>query len=268
VHEQGVYPARRGKRRRGAKLNNTVLYFLIGVVVFALLLIVVLGVFLMLPPPDLQPKRTARKQPPNNTSPNSPIEPVKPPVAPANPEAPLKPAEPPRPAENIFTVIENAVRKGMTTKTQGLGGGFRDFLEVPEEGALLTGLEVGIGKWNTQDVIHSLRPIYQSSRGRFLGALRGRKQDRVVTLEANAGYAVGGLTVRSGAGLDALAITFMAIEGKTLNPAKSYQSERVGGFGGNEHSLAGDGIPVVGIFGKLHATDDVTNGLGLVLLGR
>jgi WD40 repeat protein len=147
-----------------------------------------------------------------------------------------------------------------------LGGAFggSDFEEVPAEGALLTGLEVGIGKWNQQDVIHSLQGIFQSRKGRILGTLHGQPQARVVTLEAKAGYAVGSVTVKAGAGLDGLVVTFMVIDGKALDPARAYQSDWIGGVGGLQPvSLVGDGTPIIGIFGRDNKT---TTGLGLVSL--
>ena len=56
------------------------------------------------------------------------------------------------------------------------------------------------------------------------------------------------------------------LDGGRLDPARFYRSEQVGGNGGNEQSLTGDGAPIIGIFGRLHATDEATNAFGLVFV--
>jgi hypothetical protein len=252
-----------GRRR---KRDNTGLYILVGVVVLAVASTTTLSAILYWPQTKKLTTKTAQQPAPREKADLTPI--------PREEPAPVEPVKlEPRKIEpvkevNVFKRIEDALRAGGTSRSTPLGGGRRDFLDVPEVGAILTGLEVGIGKWQTQDVIHSLRPIFLSRRGRLLGSQHGVRQARTVTLEARSGYAIGSMTVRSGAGLDAISVTFMAIDGERLDPTRSYQSEHVGGMGGNENSLSGDGEPIIGIFGKLHATDDVTNALGLVLVKR
>jgi serine/threonine protein kinase len=187
---------------------------------------------------------------------------------------PASPTKQPRDAvvkppgdDRIFAIIEEAVRSGQTAKTQFLGGGSKEFIDVPNRGALLVGFEVGIGKSRKQDVIHSLRAIFRGRKGRVLGPVWGKKQERLITLEARPGYAVGRLNLRAGTGLDGISLTFMAIDGDNLNRADHYDSDWAGGFGGNPRILAGDGRPIVGIFGKLQQRTDIINGLGVVLIG-
>jgi WD40 repeat protein/serine/threonine protein kinase len=169
--------------------------------------------------------------------------------------------------DELFGALERAVREGKVARTRVVGGGAAEFYDVPADGALLVGLEVGIGKFGNSDVPHSLRPIYRTRKGRVLGPRQGPELERVVTLEAKPGYAIGALSVRAGAGLDAITATFMAIDGLKLDPSKSYQSETAGGTGGNgPYLLGGNGAPVVGLFGKLW--NDRTGQLGLVTLAE
>jgi WD40 repeat protein len=198
--------------------------------------------------PKVQPKGTGQPTPPKEMPPAVPPE-----------------VKPPADDGTLFGAIEAAIKAGTTARSRMAGGLFpsTDFEDVPVEGALLTGLEIGLGKFNTQDVIHSLRPIYQTRKGRLLGSLQG-EAPRVVTVEAKPGYAVGCLTVKAGAGLDGIVVTFMAIEGKGLSTTRFYQSEWIGGVGGVQPVyMVGDGTPIIGIFGKVARA---TTGLGAISL--
>jgi hypothetical protein len=242
----------RRDRGRPAKDKGPIVIILVAVIVLAMLGTVTLGVILLLAPTRTPDNKNTQPKPPE---PKPPVPPVIPPTI-----------VPPKPVGNLYLTIQEALRERRTTRSAQAGGGLRAFEDVPAEGALLTGLEVGIGKWFTQDVIHSIRPIYQTSRGRILGTQHGGPLPRVETLEAKPGYAVGGLALRAGGGIDAVAVTFMAIDGQRLDPSRSYQSNQVGGTGGNPISLTGDGKPVVGIFGKLHPEESALNGLGIVTI--
>jgi WD40 repeat protein/serine/threonine protein kinase len=260
-------PARRGRKRvEEEQPNRTLLYVLIGAgAAVPVLGAVILGLVLLLgnsskPRPEgggenqgliqAGPKKTPGKTP------------VRPPEDPPVPGGPGMDGD-------IFNAIAQAVKAGKIVRGPAPGGGQQEFYDVPEEGALLIGLELGLGKFGVQDVIHSIRPIYQTRRGRALGPRQGPPLDRVETLEAKPGYAVGDISLRTGAGLDSLAVTFMAIEGQALNPAQSYTTARVGGQGGFQTSaLAGSGAPVVGIFGRVGGPTGTTGRLGLVTVGE
>jgi hypothetical protein len=85
-----------------------------------------------------------------------------------------------------------------------------------------------------------------------------------VRVLAKPGYAVGGITLRTGLNIDGMSVTFMRISGRALDPNQSYVSEWLGGrTGGTQKSVSGDGAPVVGVFGNQDANHIYS--LGLVL---
>jgi hypothetical protein len=129
----------------------------------------------------------------------------------------------------------------------------------------LTGFEVSVGQSLGWDTIQSVQALFQFRKGPARGHLWGKKQPNVVTLAAKPGYAVGKVTVRTGLFIDALQVTFMAIDGQKLNPADSYQSEWIGGKGGFMRSLGGDGTPIMGIYGKANPQDETLTALGLIM---
>jgi serine/threonine protein kinase len=244
--EREPSPGRGGKTRSAKKPDNTLMYVLIGGSLAGVVLGVVLLGLLVL----FSSGRTAR-QFVQKTSEKQGID-----------RRALKPGDP------IFAAVAAAVNAGKTRRTRQIGPGVIPFEETPPGGALLVGLEVGKTKWQTQDVIATVRPIFLTPTGRVLGTTQGRGAGttEVVTLDARPGFAVGDITVKAGGGFDGLSVTFMAVEGAKLNPAISYTSEWVGGQGGRPPTSAGgDGSPVVGLHGKLDATGNGTHGLGLVL---
>jgi len=91
-----------------------------------------------------------------------------------------------------------------------------------------------------------------------------------VKVTAKTGYAVAGLSVKVGFAVDGLSITFMKVVDGKLDPKDSYESEWVGvPIGSNKSDvakkMAGDGTPIVGIFGKSNGFK-MTSGLGLLML--
>jgi hypothetical protein len=188
----------------------------------------------------------------------------------------------PGPAEGtIYDAAARAVAKGWTHKTKMLGFGIvkTEFTEVPRDGAVLVGFDLGIGKFMNIDVIYAVRAVYRAANGEISvgehGLFRTKdgsskkeiktKVTRTVRLRARPGYAVSGITVRSGLLINGLSATFMRIDGTSLDPQQSYESEWVGDrTGGSEHSVRGDGDPVIGIFGNKEA--DHIMALGLVTM--
>ncbi len=148
------------------------------------------------------------------------------------------------------------------TKIQG---GFNDpefFEEAPNEG-LLVGMEVGIGRFFDNPVVHAVRPIFRTGAvdtvGQWHGPTVGKEMQRIV---AKPGYAVGAITVKNGLTIDGILITFMRVTPTGLDPGDSYDSPWIGGMGGGPAVKLGDGLAVVGLIGKVKA-DSVT-GLGLL----
>jgi len=164
------------------------------------------------------------------------VEPAKPNVPPANPNIP--------PAKGTTETG--------TGRTRVLGGGFgRDpYTDVAPEGALLVGLEVGLGKFVNLDLVHSIRAVFRAGKKESLGTQHGTNLAKVTRLIAKPGYAVGAMAVRAGANADGLALTFMRIKGDKLDPSDSYESEWIGDpRPGGRTVLTGNGRHVVGIVG-------------------
>jgi hypothetical protein len=181
--------------------------------------------------------------------------------------------------------IYGAVRAALLDKRteQGKPLGFHEanrfFSETPPVGALLVGFECGVGKFFDTDVIYAMRPLYQTAQGEFPGEDHGLFVDkrpkggkvikskviRTVSLRARPGYAVGAITVRSGLNINGFSLTYMRINGKVLDPDKSYTSDWVGNRGGGDGTTwSGNGMPVVGILGS---QDEVhISSVGLVVL--
>jgi V8-like Glu-specific endopeptidase len=154
---------------------------------------------------------------------------------------------------------------GADGATKILGGGadpqFKD--EAPVVG-LLVGFEFGLGKFANHDTIKAVRPIYRVAKDEeVMGKQYGTKLERVVTVKAKAGYAVGSLTLKAGLWIDGISVTFMRVADGKLDPSDSYQSDYFGNTAGNRTILGGDGTPVIGICGRSNQSD--CSGIGLLL---
>ena len=89
---------------------------------------------------------------------------------------------------------------------------------------------------------------------------------RTVRLMAQADYAVGGVTLRTSVNIRGMSLTFMRINGQTLDPKQSYTSEWVGdNKGGHEASVGGNAAPIVGVFGNQNDDQQVV-ALGLIYI--
>jgi hypothetical protein len=165
----------------------------------------------------------------------------------------------------IYTKVQAAVKAGKTKDSRHMGTGDIPFRSVSQGGSILVGFDVGYGQFVGNPVIHALRPIFQTPRGKVYGRVYGVATAGMDHVEAKPGYAVGAITVKAGLGIDGLSVTFMEIEGDGLNRNKSYETKWLGGMGGGPKTkLAGDGAFVVGIFGKLTKDLKAINGLGIV----
>ena len=181
--------------------------------------------------------------------------------------------------DSIFAAARSAIVANRVEKTKALGGNDpkRAFSELPARGAVLIGFDVGVGKFGKIETVYALRPLYLTAEGeesyQEYGLFADRrlpnnkvlksKVTKKVRIEAEPGYAVSGVTLRTGLNINGLSVTFMKIKGRTLDPNRTYTSEWVGDrTGGGEASISGDGAPVIGVFGC--QDDEHVYGLGLL----
>ncbi len=183
-----------------------------------------------------------------------------------------------QPADSIFGAARSAVLQGRVDKSRVLG--FHDerrmFTELPNQGGILIGFDFGIGKFFDIDNIYAIRPVYLTAWGEayyndygpFADKREGKKiiKTRVLRTErvrAQPGFAVGGITVRSGLNINGMAITFMRIRGQSLDTQQAYTSPWIGDrTGGGENSITGNGAAVVGVFGS--QDESHAHSLGLI----
>jgi hypothetical protein len=166
---------------------------------------------------------------------------------------------------NIRTAVagdgtENIFR----TEIQG-GNSDPVFMDQAPEGGLLVGIDIGLGKFGSNDVITTARPIYLVNNEEVLGRQYGTDTSRVSRAIAKPGHAVAGLTVKAGLVVDGMSVTFMKVDDQgRLDPRDSYQTIWVGGQGGTAPvRLAGTGTRVIGIVGKANKSN--VTGLGLLI---
>jgi hypothetical protein len=195
--------------------------------------------------------------------------------------APARADNPPDEPNPIFAAAKAAVANGRIDKSKPLG--FHDerkpYSELPDQGSLLIGFDLGIGKFFDIDVIYALRPLYLTPFGESSGDDHGlfhnrtlpnkrvlkTKVLRTVRIQARPGYAVAGITVRSGLLINGLSLTYMKINGKSLDSSRTYTSAWIGDrTGGGERSIDGDGSPVLGILGS--QDDEHVMSLGLYFM--
>jgi hypothetical protein len=170
-------------------------------------------------------------------------------------------------AGNLWLVIRDGIRTNQVQETQAIGGDFANvpFKENLPAGSLLIGFHYSFGKWGQADVIDFLQAIYLTPTGEKVGPPHGKPKLPLQMTRAKKGYAVGGMTIRGGATLDGFAMTFLKIDGEALKKDDSYKSDWIGGRGGREGTLLGDGSLVIGICGK-RFDDTKVGGLGLMYL--
>ena len=156
-----------------------------------------------------------------------------------------------------------AVANAKTTKIRGGGGNDPEFYDVEPGGGILVGFEIGLGKFVNNSVVKAICPLYRDGNREFIGSRHGVDFSSVVKVVAKPNYAVGAITVKTGLGVDGLSVTFMKIDGQRLDPQDAYESDWIGGKGGNGPvKLGGDGTQVFGLCGKCNRRD--VNGLGLI----
>jgi hypothetical protein len=163
---------------------------------------------------------------------------------------------PPPPAEDLGPKEAQTQLLGATNDPT-----FRD--QAPDNG-LLVGFDVGLGQAYGVELVQAIQPRYQTAQGEVLGRKFGTNFAKTVTVQANPGYAVGGINVRAGMVINGFSVVFMRIKGNVLDAKDSYTSAWIGDqTGGNlPVLLGGGGTPIVGVIGKRSGRD--VNGLGLL----
>src|ERR1700722_2113203 len=147
-------------------------------------------------------------------------------------------------AQPLFAAAKDAVAHGRLTQSnlQGFNLGKAPFNEAPDEGGALIGFDVGVGRFINIENIYALRAVYLTRLGDVTMNDRGffhhkhllknkvikTKVVETVHVRAKPGYAVGGVTLRSGLNINGLSVTFMRIQGRRLDPNQSYESKWVG----------------------------------------
>jgi hypothetical protein len=142
-----------------------------------------------------------------------------------------------------------------------IGPEFED--TAPEDG-LLVGFNIGFGFYinSNNDTVVSLQPIYRVDDKEKLGKVQGTNTKRAIRELAKPGYAVGAIHAKATLALDGFYITYMKIDGNRLDPNDSYNSNWLGGPGGNgPTSISSDGRQVVGIIGRNNNKDVIAIGL-------
>jgi hypothetical protein len=139
-----------------------------------------------------------------------------------------------------------------------LGGGGMRFHDLAPEGSRLIGLRVA-----ATSALNSLQPIYRGA-AETLGTLHGAAKDDPVELRAKTGYAVGAVVTKTGGSIDGMRVVFFRDKGDRLDPSDRYESDWLGGRGGDqEMTYGGNGQPVVGVYGT---ADTDFHALGLMLV--
>lgn len=148
-----------------------------------------------------------------------------------------------------------------------VGGAFDPaFQEQAPAGGLLIGFEISLGKFADREVVRSLRPIFRTSKDEEVqGKQYGVADGKVSVAKAKAGYAVGGVKLRTGLLIDGMSIVFMKTDGNVLDRNDAYETEWIGNkTGGSPSTLAGDGIPIVGFAARVTSNNKECSGIGLI----
>jgi hypothetical protein len=166
---------------------------------------------------------------------------------------------------DMFAYLRQAVADKRTTQVdiKGFTQNKSAYQDACEDGGVLIGFQVGLGKFGKNSVIDSFRPIYLTSSGEKMGPWFGKASAQPVTTKAKTGYVVGAIDFRAGLGIDGLSLKFMKLDNGQLQVQDTYDGEWIGGKGGNPSKIGGTGVLAVGICGHLNNQGKPTS-LGLV----
>ncbi|HLW65605.1 MAG TPA: hypothetical protein VKS79_09825 [Gemmataceae bacterium] len=173
----------------------------------------------------------------------------------------------------VFEQAKAAIARDDCDRTalEGFTPGNKDFSDLPKQGGVLIGFDLGVG---ANDVIFALRPIYLTAKGEVTGRDQGRfsiggRQDkvkRVVQVKAKPGYAVAKVRFQSAISIQCMRLTFSRLDGNNLDPADSYSSNWIGAYkrDRDDKVLDSTNSPIIGLFGK--QDDKSVLALGLIHL--
>lgn len=168
---------------------------------------------------------------------------------------------------DIWLAVRDGIRGNKIQETKYMGGNMSNtpFKETLPGGSLLIGFYYTLGKWQNNDIMDFMQPIYLTPTGEKVGLPYGKPKGPVEVIKAKKGYVIGGMTIKGGGSVDGFSMTFMKIDGGGLKKDDSYTSDWVGGPGGGGGKILGDGSLIVGIHGKLGGSGKIA-GLGLLYL--
>jgi S1-C subfamily serine protease len=165
---------------------------------------------------------------------------------------------------DVFAFVQEAVRdkRLADVDVRGFTMSQNTYRDVCEEGGVLVGFQVGLGKFVSNDIVSSLRPIFRTKDGEKFGKWAGPVPAAPITVKAKSDYVVSGMSMRSALAIDGFTVTFAKLGADGLDLSDTYNSEPAGGNGGRPSSIGGNGALFVG------ATSHLNNGspcsLGLV----
>ncbi len=142
-----------------------------------------------------------------------------------------------------------------------------EFKDAVPPGAVLVGLELGVGKLGPNVVVKSVRAVYRVGDRESFGAVHGATApgaaEETVKIVAKPGYAVGAISAKTGAALFGLSLTFMKTADGKLDPKDSYESA----WSGNKDqagaiTIGGAGEAAAGLTGGANA--DAVLAIGLL----
>jgi len=152
--------------------------------------------------------------------------------------------------------VRTAVSAGKLDDSDNVGttSDQASYRDLERDAGILVGLEVGLAKWSDREIPFAIRPIYrngsQEVTGRAAGNFNSDEIRRRVRVSAKPDYAVGGMWLRTGAGMDRVCLHYMRIRGTGLDATDNYTSGWIGSSdGGSERYVDSGGRPVVGLFG-------------------
>lgn len=136
--------------------------------------------------------------------------------------------------------------------------------DIAPRGGVLVGFRFTYKKFFDKDLIESIRPIYQVGPWLREGSTHGNALGRPDLILAKPGYAVSGVTTRTGLMLDGFRLTFRKVKTTGLDPDDRYESPDIGYTEGARplQSPSSPIKPIVGIQGRVH--NGTIHTLGLV----